>query len=117
MPTRPLSPDGPFGRFADHLLRVELPELPGDRRDATVTFTCRRAQEVPTPLRVGIVALTLGVGLAGRVVGDERLGSWLRRTQLPFVAELARMIRSLGFTYVWETWPSTSPLGAPERSA
>lgn len=106
-----LGPHGSFGRFADHLLRVELPALPADRRESTVEFVCRRADQVPTPLRVGIVLLAVGVGMGQRTLGDDRTTAFLRSTRLPLVAELARMVRSLGFAYVWETWPGTAPDG------
>jgi hypothetical protein len=36
---------------------------------------------------------------------------------LPLVGELARLIRSLGFAFVWETWPDSSPTGAPAVAA
>ena len=74
---------------------------------------CRRADQVPSPLRIGVVTLTVATGVGQRTLGDERTTRFLRSTSLPFVAELARMVRSLGFTYVWETWPDTSPTGAP----
>jgi hypothetical protein len=109
----PFRVDGPFGCFADRLLALELPDLPLDRRTSTVAFVCRRADLAPTPLRMGIAVLTIGVGAARRTAGLERTTSFLQRTSLPFVAELARMVRSLGFTFVWETWPTTSPTGAP----
>ena len=32
---------------------------------------------------------------------------------LPLVGEFPRLVRSLGFAYIWETWPDTSPSGAP----
>jgi hypothetical protein len=108
----PLRPTGPFGRFADDLLVIELPDLPDDRRTETVAFVCRRAGQVPTPLRLGIVALAVGTGAAQRLVGAERTAALLRATSLPFVGELSRLVRSLGFAYVWETWPSTTPSGA-----
>lgn len=113
MTVSPLSPDGAFGRFADQLLELELPDLPSDRRHDTVAFVSRRAQQVPTPLRVGIIGLSVATAIGRRVVGDDTTVRFFRRTRLPLVAELARMVRSLGFAYVWETWPSTTPLGAP----
>lgn len=109
----PLSVEGGFGIFADELLARELPDLPDDRRARTVAFACRRAGEVPTPLRLGVIALSVGAALGRRVVGAERTTAFLQRTTLPFVGELARMVRSLGFAFVWETWPATSPTGAP----
>ena len=108
-----LEPDGPFGRFAVQLLERELPALPPERRRETVAFVCRRARQVPSPLRLGISAVTVGVALALRTVGPERTTAALRATSLPFVGELPRMVRSLGFAYVWETWPDTGPTGSP----
>lgn len=108
----PLRPTGSFGRFADDLLTIELPDLAPDRRAETVAFVCRRAAQVPTPLRLGIVALAVGTGAARRLVGTSRTVAFLRGTSLPFVGELSRLVRSLGFTYVWETWPSTTASGA-----
>lgn len=109
----PLRTTGPFGVFADDLLTAELPDLPADRRVETVAFVCRRASQVPTPLRLGILALAVGVGASQRVLGRARTSGFLRRTSLPLVGELARLVRSLGFAYVWETWPATTELGAP----
>ncbi len=117
MPANPLSPDGPFGRFADQLLGFELPDLPADRRHAAVAFVCRRAEQVPTPLRVGVVTLSIATGIGQRLIGDNKTTAFLRATHLPFVGELARMVRSLGFAYIWETWPSTSPTGGAMSDA
>ena len=114
MTASPLSIDGAFGRFADHLLTIELPDLPPERRADTVAFVCRRAHQVPTPLRLGVLGLSVATGLGQRALGDDRTTRFLQGTRLPFVGELARMVRSLGFAYVWETWPSSSATGAPE---
>ena len=108
----PLRPTGPFGRFADDLLTVELPDLDDDRRAETVGFVCRRAAQVPTPLRLGIIALAVVTGVAQRVAGASRTVAFLRGTSLPLVGELSRLVRSLGFAYIWETWPSTTESGA-----
>lgn len=113
MSTSPLSADGPFGAFADELLRHELPGLPDERRASAVAFACRRAAQTPGPLRLGISVLAVGVGVAARAVGVARTTRFLRATTLPFVGELARMVRSLAFAFVWETWPGTGPDGAP----
>lgn len=99
--------------FADDLLARELPDLPADRRAATVAFACRRAREVPTPLRLGVTGLSIAAAGLRRAAGPDRTTAFLQRTTLPFVGELARMVRSLGFAYVWETWPATAPSGAP----
>jgi hypothetical protein len=108
-----LGDGGAFSVFADQLLSTELPDLPDPARASTVAFVIRRANQVPSPLRVGITVLSIGVGAGHRLFDVERTCSFLRRTRLPFVGELARMVRSLGFAYIWETWPDTSPSGAP----
>ena len=110
--SRQLSSEGPFGLFADRLLTLELPDLSDEARADTVSFVCRRANQVPSPLRAGVITLSIGVGLAQRTVGVARTTDFLRATSLPLVGELARMVRSLGFAYIWETWPDTSPTGA-----
>jgi hypothetical protein len=108
-----LSSDGPFGLFADRLLTLELPDLPPTSRLEAVEFVCRRARQVPTPLRLGIIVLSSGMGLAQRLLGLDRTTGFVRRSTLPLVGELPRMVRSLGFAYIWETWPETSPTGSP----
>ncbi len=113
MSQSPLTPSGALGRLATALLSTELPDLPADARDRTVGFVCRRVAHAPGPLRLGVTALTVGVGLAARVIGEERTTGLVGRTELPLLGELARLIRSLAFTYVWETWPDSSPTGAP----
>ncbi len=107
-----LSSEGPFGLFAHRLLTLELPDLPDSSRSDTVTFVCRRADQTPSPLKAGVIVLSLGVGLGQRLLGIDRTTSLLRTTRLPFVGELARMVRSLGFAYIWETWPHTLPTGS-----
>lgn len=114
---RVLDVDGPFGRFSRRLLVVELPDLPADRLDQTVTFVCRRARQTPDPLRLGVGTLAAFVGVSERRIDPDAMVGFMRSTSVPLVGELARMVRSLGFAYVWETWPSTSPTGAPSEAA
>lgn len=109
----PLDVDGPFGRFAAGLLALELPELPEERLRDAVRFVCRRADQTPGPLRLGVVTLAVGTGVAERLLDADRVLHLMRSTRLPFVGELARMVRSLGFAYIWETWPATGPTGRP----
>ena len=112
-----LDVDGPFGRFSRRLLLVELPDLPADRADQTVAFVTRRAAQTPGPLRFGITILAVLLGLTETIVDPARSTAFLRSTSLPFVGELPRMVRSLGFAFVWETWPATTPTGAPREAA
>ena len=116
MSTRLLSVEGPFGTFADRLLELELPDLPTDRRADTVAFVCRRCDDVPSPLKLGIGTLTVAVGLSERALGIDRTTRFLQTTSVPFVGELARMVRSLGFAFIWESWPTTSPTGSVTAS-
>lgn len=106
-----LDVDGHLGRFAERLLLVELPDLPDDRRAETVAFVCRRAGQIPGPLRLGVTLLATGTGAMSRRVDADRVVDVMRTTRAPLVGELARMVRSLAFAYVWETWPATSPTG------
>lgn len=111
-PSQPLGVDGPFAAFADDLIARELPDLAASRRAETVAFVCRRVRSLPSPLLVGVTLLAVGVGVARRVVSADRVTSVLQTTRLPFVGELSRLVRSLGFTFIWETWPDTTPTGA-----
>ena len=117
MSQSPLTTTGALGRLATGLLAAELPDLPADARARTVGFVCRRVAQSPGPLRLGITALTVGVGLTSRAVGEARTTGFVGRTELPLLGELARLIRSLAFAYVWETWPDSSPTGAPVAAA
>ncbi len=111
-PTQLLRAEGPFATFADHLIARELPELPTERRALTVAFVCRRTASLPSPLLIGVSLLGVALGVALRIAGLDRTTTFLQATRLPFVGELARLVRSLGFAFVWETWPDTSPAGA-----
>ena len=111
-PTQPLGVDGPFAAFAGELLQRELPDLDTPRRTETVGFVVGRVRSLPTPLRLGVTLLVLVMAIARRMVAPERVTVFLCSTRLPLVGELARLVRSLGFTFVWETWPDTSPTGA-----
>ena len=118
--SRQLASDGGLGQFADHLLTIELPDLPPDAREDTVAFVCRRANQMPSPLRLGLVLVCTGVALAQRAVGIERSTRFLQGSRLPLLGELPRMVRSLGFAFIWETWPDSSPSGGratPERGS
>jgi hypothetical protein len=110
--SRQLASDGALGQFADSLLTIELPDLPQSARDDTVTFVCRRANQMPSPLRLGVVLVCVVVGAAQRAAGVERTTRFLQGSRLPLLGELPRMVRSLAFAYIWETWPDTSPSGA-----
>ena len=67
---------------------------------------------MPSPLRIGLVLVCTGVALAQRVAGLDRTTRLLQASRLPLLGELPRMVRSLAFAFIWETWPDTSPSGA-----
>ena len=112
---------GPCGRgvsgyvaaFCDEVLVHDLPDLPTERRAEVVAFARRRIRGLPSPMRVGVGAVAVGVAGAGRVVGLGRLVRLLASRPLPIVGEYVRLVRSLGYAYVWETWPATTPTGGP----
>jgi len=110
--SRQLTSDGALGQFANCLLTIELPDLPATARAETVAFVSRRANQMPSPLHLGVLLICTGVGFAQRVAGLDRTTRLLQDSRLPLLGELPRMVRSLGFAFIWETWPDTAPSGA-----
>ena len=104
-------PAGPVAAFCDELIARDLPDLPADRRAAVVGFAGRRIAALPSPMRLGVGLVAIVVGCAGRLVGWRRLVHLLAVRPLPVFGEYVRLVRSLGYAYVWETWPATSPTG------
>lgn len=100
------------GPFADRLLALDLPALPTDRREEVVAFVTRRVDGLPSVMYVGVMALGTAFRLA-LLVGGDRVVRATAGLSLPLVGEYVRMIRSLGYAFVWETWPDTAPDGAP----
>jgi hypothetical protein len=99
------------GKFAEVLLAADLPALNAARRDAAVAFIQRRVLILPSFTLLGVAMIALGVDLVGRVVGLARVARFIASRPLPLLAEYPRLIRSLGYAYIWETWPDTSWLG------
>jgi hypothetical protein len=101
--------------FADRFLTSELPGLPAARRKETVEFTCRRIDTMASVTRFGVF-LVAGLHRAMLALpGGTRLSDLIVRLPLPLAGEYPRLLRSLGFAYVWETWPDTCVDGAPSR--
>jgi hypothetical protein len=98
--------------FTDRLLVVELPALPADRRGETVAFTGRRVAALPTPMRLGLTVVAAVVAGVGRLAGLRRITRMLASRPLPVLSDYVRLVRSLAYAYVWETWPSTAADGA-----
>ena len=104
---------GAVARFADDLLAADLPGLDDERRRRTVDFVVRRVAVLPSITRAGVLAIGAAVDVAGRVVGRDRVRRAVTTLPVPLLAEYPRLVRSLGFAHVWETWPDTLVDGSP----
>ena len=111
MPSFP--PPGPIAAFCDRLVAHDLPDLPEERRATVVAFAGRRIAALPSPMRLGVGVVALAVDGVGRLTGRRRLTSFLAGHPIPVLGEYVRLVRSLALAHVWDTWPDTSPTGAP----
>jgi len=102
----------PADRFAEQLLRHDLPGLSDERRRQTLAFTQSRLRVLPSPMTVGVGAVAMLVGALGSVIGHRRVAEVLGHRALPVVRDYVRLLRSLSFAYVWETWPDTATDGS-----
>ncbi|MET0460802.1 MAG: hypothetical protein ABW195_16240 [Ilumatobacteraceae bacterium] len=115
MPTFP--PHGLIAEFCDQLVAHDLPDLPTDRRAEVVAFTIRRIDGLPSPMRLGVGLVATSVGGLGTVLGLHRVVGVLATRPLPLLGEYVRLVRSLVYAYVWETWPDTTTAGAARATA
>ena len=100
------------GPFADRLLAADLPALDDHRRAEVTAFTAQRVDGMPSVMRIGVVCIAALVRVGLAAPGGGSLVGFLARHPLPLVGEYVRLVRSLGYTYVWETWPDTRPDGS-----
>jgi hypothetical protein len=100
------------GRFAELLLTADLPKLPPVRRAEVVRFVVRRCEVVPSFTRFGVTVIGLFYRGLVAVPGGWPVARFLASKPLPLLAEYPRLIRSLGYAYIWERWPDTLPNGA-----
>lgn len=112
MPTLP--PPRAIAEFSDHLVAHDLPGLPDDRRAEVVAFAGRRIAAMPSPMCIGVGLVAAVTGAVARVAGGRRVTSLAADHPLPVLGEYVRLVRSLAYAYVWETWPDTAPDGSPE---
>ena len=102
--------------FAGALLGADLPDLTVERRGEVVEFVRRRVETMPSLTRFGVTA----IGVLYRLLLEVPFGSFAIRflvaRPLPILGEYPRLIRSLGYAYVWEHWPDTSASGASRPS-
>ena len=112
MPVSP-PPSSAVERFAEILLASDLPGLTDDHLRRTAEFIERRVEVLPSITRFGVRVIGGTVDLLGRSTGQQRVLTVVTTLPLPLLAEYPRLIRSLGFAYIWETWPDTAVDGAP----
>ncbi|MBI4884573.1 MAG: hypothetical protein HY826_11035 [Actinobacteria bacterium] len=101
-----------IGSFADRLLLADLPDLPPSDRRLAVDFVAHRVDNLPSFTRFGVMVLGFVFRGLLAVPGGFGVAKVLVKLPLPLVAEYPRLIRSLAFAYVWETWPNTTATGA-----
>lgn len=92
------------------VLAHDFPALAADRRRVVSDFVAARLAVLPGPMRLGVTLIAHLVGTLG-AIGGERVVLRLSHLALPLVGEYFRLLRSLSYAYVWETWPDTSPTG------
>ncbi|MGD9703132.1 MAG: hypothetical protein AB7Q42_15790 [Acidimicrobiia bacterium] len=111
MPGLP-SPTAHVRPFADWLLARDLPGLDDDRRRATVAFVLKRIDGLPDPMAIGVLVVAMiARGLLAVPGGRAVLGLLVRRP-LPLAGEYVRLVRSLGYAYIWDAWPDARPDGS-----
>jgi hypothetical protein len=101
------------GSFAERLLVDDLPDLQPAQRREVVAFIGHRVDSLPSFTRFGVLAIGTVFRMLLAVPGGWVGAKVLMKLPLPFVGEYPRLMRSLGFAYVWEHWPTTTPTGAP----
>jgi len=110
--TNPPSPPTAVGRFSDALLAADLPALDPTRRRRAVEFIEGRVEVLPSITRIGVRMIGAGVDLACLALGPERALALVTAKPLPLISEYPRLVRSLGYAFIWETWPDTAVDGA-----
>lgn len=105
-------PSAPLvGPFADRLLALDLPGLAPARRAEVVAFTTRRVDGMPSVMRFGVLVIAAVLRPLLLLPGGGML-RFVAKAPLPLIGEYVRLIRSLGYAFVWETWPDTRASGA-----
>lgn len=99
------------GSFAERLLAADLPDLTAAKRREVVGFIAHRVDALPSFTRFGVLLLGTFFRTLLAVPGGWGVARLLIALPLPLVAEYPRLMRSLGFAYVWEHWPATMPTG------
>jgi hypothetical protein len=98
--------------FAEVVLAADLPQLSAERRAEVVRFVRRRVETTPSFTRFGITVIGVLYRLLLAAPAGPTAARFLASKPLPILGEYPRLIRSLGYAYVWEHWPDTLPTGA-----
>ena len=61
-----------------------------------------------TTFLLPVLVIAVAVHALGLVVGHARARRVVLALPLPLLSEYPRLVRSLGYAYVWETWPDTA---------
>lgn len=96
----------------DAVLAADLAGLPADRRSQVVDFVDHRFRTLPHHMRLGVGVLDAVFAAVLRFAGSQRI-TRLSHSRAPVIGEYFRLVRSLGYAYVWETWPDTLHDGTP----
>ena len=105
-----------------HWSPTTFPACPADRR-ARGGRLHRPAHRrcCPRPCGSASASSRSASGLLGRLVGLDRLAAFLARRPVPVLGEYVRLVRSLAYAYVWDTWPAPprrpARRGAPVTAA
>jgi len=93
------------------LLAADFPDLPSDRRAEVVRFVERRAATVPSFTRFGVAVIGEFYRILLAAPGGERIVRSLSARSIPVIGDYPRLIRSLGYAYIWDRWPDTTATG------
>lgn len=106
-------PSAPLvGPFAERLLTFDLPDLSDTRRQEAIRFVTRRIDGLPSVMRIGVLLIAGLFRALLLLPRSDVIVRFVATTPLPLLGEYVRLIRSLGYPFVWETWPDTSATGA-----
>lgn len=106
-------PSAPLvGPFADRLLALDFPALELARREQAIAFAIRRVDGLPSVMNAGVLLIAALFHLLLKLPGNDAILRFFARTPLPLLGEYVRLVRSLGYAYIFETWPDTRPDGS-----
>lgn len=96
------------------VLAHDFPDLPPERRCDVADFVAGRLDRLSGLTRLGVLISALTVNLLITLTVPS-LVARVSHLPIPILAEYFRLLRSLAYTYIWETWPNTSPSGSGAR--